>query len=86
MRSTKKAGGATGKVERVTASLLGKYDDIANIDKVAALQSEVDRVKNTMNDNIQAQFVNMESADDLEESTALMRDTGGKASAPVPLL
>jgi hypothetical protein len=76
LRGTKKAGGATGKVERVTTSLLEKYDDLANVDKVAALQSEVDKVKSRMNDNIQAQFANMESADDLEESTALMRDTG----------
>eukprot|EP01046_Picozoa_sp_COSAG06_P062349 COSAG06_NODE_14031_length_1196_cov_1.446673_1_plen_362_part_01 len=78
LRGTKKAGGATGKVERVTTSLLEKYDDLANVDKVAALQSEVDKVKSRMNDNIQAQFANMESADDLEESTALMRDTGEK--------
>ena len=83
LRSTKKAGGATGKVERVTTSLLQKYDDLANIDKVAALQSEVDRVKSRMNDNIQAQFANMESADDLEESTALMRDTGADPTAHV---
>ena len=76
LRGTSKAGGATGKVERVTSSLLAKYDDLANVDKVAALQSEVDKVKDRMNDNIQAQFANMDSADDLEESTALMRDTG----------
>ena len=69
LRGTKKKGGATGKVEGVTSGLLDKYDDLANVDKVAALQVEVEAVKSRMNDNVQAQFANMANADELEEKT-----------------
>ena len=75
LRGTKKKGGATSKVEGVTSGLLDKYDDLANVDKVAALQVEVEAVKSRMNDNVQAQFANMANADELEEKTSLMRDT-----------
>ena len=74
LRGTRKAGGATSKVERVTDALLSKYDDMQSSDKIQSLQNEVSKVKQQMGNNIEMQMANMESADELESKSLLMRD------------
>eukprot|EP01048_Picozoa_sp_COSAG05_P019661 COSAG05_NODE_3141_length_2291_cov_1.541515_1_plen_90_part_00 len=61
-------------MERVTTALLIKYDDIQSTDKVQSLQAEVSKVKEQMGNNIEQQMANMESAEELESKSLLMRD------------
>ena len=74
LHSAEREGGATSMVERVTTALLIKYDDIQSTDKVQSLQAEVSKVKQQMGNNIEQQMANMESAEELESKSLLMRD------------
>jgi hypothetical protein len=74
LRGTTKVGGATARVEPATSELLAKYDAVENVDKVISLQDEVSKVKRQFGENINQQMANMESADELESRSLLMRD------------
>ena len=51
---------ATKKVERVLLPLLARFDDLASIDKVSAINHEVNNVKGQFHENVQKMVSNIE--------------------------
>lgn len=55
-----------------------KYDDVAAVNKVAAVQAQVDDVKMTMEDNVQQMLRQHEKLEDLEDKADTMRSEASK--------
>jgi len=55
-----------------------KYDDVSSVNKVAAVQAQVDDVKMTMEDNVQQMLRQHEKLEDLEDKADTMRSEASK--------
>lgn len=55
-----------------------KYDDVTAVNKVAAVQAQVDDVKMTMEDNVQQMLRQHEKLEDLEDKADTMRSEASK--------
>ena len=55
-----------------------KYDDVTAVNKVAAVQAQVDDVKMTMEDNVQQMLRQHEKLEDLEEKADTMKSEASK--------
>lgn len=55
-----------------------KFDDVASVNKVAAVQAQVDDVKMTMEDNVQQMLRQHEKLEDLEDKADTMRSEASK--------
>lgn len=55
-----------------------KYDDVTAVNKVAAVQAQVDDVKVTMEDNVQQMLRQHEKLEDLEDKADTMRSEASK--------
>jgi len=62
--------GFSRKMARPLKGLLMRYADIDSLDKAMAMQKKVDGVTSTMQDTIHTAVGNVQSLDDLQESTA----------------
>ncbi|CAM9570497.1 unnamed protein product [Ectocarpus sp. 8 AP-2014] len=65
---TAKEGGLSRTMKSSFSDLCIKYDDIRNVDRMAAVQDKVDVVKVTMQDNIQQMLANEERLDQISEN------------------
>lgn len=65
---TAREGSLTRTMKSSFSDLCIKYDDIRNVDRMAAVQDKVDVVKTTMQDNIQQMLSNEERLDQISQN------------------
>mmetsp|Transcript_7501 Transcript_7501/g.12837 ORF Transcript_7501/g.12837 Transcript_7501/m.12837 type:complete len:224 (-) Transcript_7501:111-782(-) len=69
---TAQEGTLTKNARQLMKDLCTKFDDVRNVDKIASVSDQVNKVKEVMSDNIQIMLQNQDQLEHLNESTEML--------------